>query len=111
MPSFSYGVGSHGVTIPANAYSISIQIAGGSGGGGGSDAGASARPGGQGRLATISLPQFTPRSLTIAVGSQGGNGNGCVGGGGRGASGFGGSAVGGCCASPVAASGSGLDGF
>lgn len=95
MPSFSYGVGSHGVTIPENAYSISIQIAGGKGGDGGGDAGASARPGGQGRLATFSLPQFTPRTLTIAVGSQGGNGSGCVGGGGRGGSGFGGSAVGG----------------
>jgi hypothetical protein len=95
MPTVNCGVGNTNVSIPENAYSIVVELAGGSGGQGGTDAGASPRPGGGGRKAVFYFPQFVARTLTISVGSQGGNGFGCVGGGGRGASGFGGPAVGG----------------
>ena len=95
MPTINCGVGVTNVNIPANAYSIVVELAAGSGGQGGTDAGASPRPGGTGRKAVFYFPQFVSRTLSIQVGSRGGDGFGCVGGSGRGASGFGGPAVGG----------------
>ena len=65
------------VNIPANATNITLFVAAGSGGTGGSD-GNPGGTGGGGRWGTFVLPSFTARTLTLRIGSAGGNGFGCV---------------------------------
>lgn len=74
------------VTIPQNATNITVTVAGARGGSGGSD-GAAGGSGGSGRVGVFYFPSFTPRTLTLRIGSSGGNGVGCVSNGGAGSGG------------------------
>ena len=77
MPTINYGTGTRNVSINDRWINIRITVAGAQGGNGGNDS----APGGTrgpGRKGTFSLPDSTPRTLTLRVGSQGGNGFGCV---------------------------------
>ena len=86
---------SQNVSIPSFAINVAVEIAGGKGGGGGSDAGASAGSGGAGRKGIVYFPDYTARTLTLAIGGQGGNGFGCVANSGAGSGGAGGGGGGG----------------
>ena len=86
---------SQNVSIPSFAINVAVEIAGGKGGGGGSDAGASAGSGGAGRRGIVYFPDYTARTLTLAIGGKGGNGSGCVANGGNGPGGAGGGGGGG----------------
>jgi hypothetical protein len=62
------------VSIPANAFNISLTVSGGRGGNGCQDGGppqGNGRPGGYGRTGTFTLPNFTARTLTIRPGGSG----------------------------------------
>lgn len=74
------------VTIPQNATNIIVTVAGARGGSGGSD-GNPGGSGGPGRVGRFYFPSFTTRTLTLRIGSPGGNGIGCVTGGGQGGGG------------------------
>ena len=69
----TYGVGNHTLTIPDDATNVSIRIRGAAGGSGGSDVGGSGGSAGQGRVGKFSIADGG-RTLTINVGSRGGNG-------------------------------------
>ena len=83
MPTLNYGTGNHSVTVSERWINILITVAGAQGGNGGSDS----TPGGTrgyGRKGTFKLEGSNTsatgvaRTLTLRVGSQGGNGFGCV---------------------------------
>lgn len=74
------------VTIPANATNVTVTVAAASGGNGGSDGNPGGTAGG-GRWGTFVLSSFTPRTLTLRIGGQGGGGFGCVSNSGAGAGG------------------------
>jgi len=96
MATINYGTGTSNVSINDRWINIRITVAGAQGGNGGNDT----APGGTrgpGRKGTFSLPDSTPRTLTLLVGSQGGNGFGCVSNSGAGGGG----------SSPVASGGGG----
>ena len=72
---FTFGTGSHNISIPAGATNAYLTLAAGRGGSGGSDAGGGGCGGAGGRTATYEiLPPSTDLSITLFVGSQGGNG-------------------------------------
>ena len=75
------------VFIPANATNITVTVVGARGGTGGLDGGGPGGSGGGGRGGTFYLPSFTARTLTLRIGSSGGNGVGCVSNGGNGSGG------------------------
>lgn len=75
MADFQKRFNSNGsVSIPSYAINVRVDIAGSRGGQGGSDAGASSGQGGGGRRANIYFPNYTARTLSFYIGSQGGNG-------------------------------------
>ncbi len=75
MADFQKRFNSNGsVSIPSYAINVRVDIAGARGGRGGSDAGASSGQGGGGRRANIYFPNYTARTLSFYIGSQGGNG-------------------------------------
>ena len=72
---FTYGVGNHTISIPANTTNVFLTLAGGRGGSGGSDAGGGGCSGAGGRVAVLEiLLSQVDRSFNLYVGSQGNNG-------------------------------------
>lgn len=96
MASISFGTGTSTLVITDRWINIRLTVAGAQGGNGGNDSAAGGTRG-PGRKGTFSLPDSTPRTLTLRVGSQGGNGFGCVSNSGAGGGG----------SSPVASGGGG----
>lgn len=101
MPTLNYGTGNHSVTVSERWINILITVAGAQGGNGGSDGGIPGGTRGYGRRGTFRLEGSNSaatgvaRTLTLRVGSQGGNGFGCVANGGNGGGGSSGVARGG----------------
>jgi len=67
------------ITIPSDAFNISLVVAGGSGGGGGSDSNGSGGGGGSARRGYFTLPNYVSRTLTLQPGGAGEGGPGCFG--------------------------------
>ena len=62
------------VSIPNNAFNISLTVGGGRGGNGCQDGGppqGNGRPGGSGIIGTFTLPNYTARTLTLRPGGSG----------------------------------------
>lgn len=84
MPQLNYGTGNHVVSVGERWINILITVAGAQGGNGGSDGGNPGGTRGYGRRATFRLEGSNTaatgvaRTLYLYVGSQGGNGYGCV---------------------------------
>lgn len=84
MPTLNYGTGNHTVSVSDRWINILITVAGAQGGNGGSDGGIPGGTRGYGRVATFRLEGSNAsatgvaRTLYLRVGSQGGNGYGCV---------------------------------
>lgn len=98
MPTLNYGTGSHTVNVDERWINILVTVAGAQGGNGGSDGGVPGGTRGPGRVGTFRLNNDGfARTLYLRVGSQGGNGFGCVANGGNGGGG----------SSPVASGGGG----
>lgn len=76
------------VNIPANAINVRVTVVGARGGNGGNDT-QPGGTGGNGRGGVFALSDLTARTLTLNIGTLGGNGTGCVSNGGNGSGGTG----------------------
>lgn len=75
VSTFPYGTGNHTISVPAGATNAFITIAGARGGSGGSDANGGGCGGAGGRVQVLEiLPPDNDITISLSIGSQGGNG-------------------------------------